>query len=118
MEHHRYLFVNTVEVGVVELLEMEVDMVVDEYYVELAMCLNVFESLLSFDAEMAWHIIGYPRMDRRESLRWLGIKYIPSITFSCYDQVLDAKSMLGAVPPRYSWNGGKIGFDTYFSMTR
>ncbi|XP_007030023.2 PREDICTED: 5-methyltetrahydropteroyltriglutamate--homocysteine methyltransferase [Theobroma cacao] len=47
-----------------------------------------------------------------------GIKYIPSNTFSYYDQVLDTTSMLGAVPPRYSWNGGEIGFDTYFSMAR
>lgn len=47
-----------------------------------------------------------------------GIKYIPSNTFSYYDQVLDATVMLGAVPPRYGWNGGEIGFDTYFSMAR
>ncbi|GMJ03759.1 COBALAMIN-INDEPENDENT METHIONINE SYNTHASE, methionine synthesis 1 [Hibiscus trionum] len=48
----------------------------------------------------------------------VGIKYIPSNTFSYYDQVLDTTSMLGAVPPRYGWNGGEIGFDTYFSMAR
>ncbi|CAI9289677.1 hypothetical protein Lser_V15G28588 [Lactuca serriola] len=47
-----------------------------------------------------------------------GIKYIPSNTFSHYDQVLDTTAMLGAVPPRYNWNGGEIGFDTYFSMAR
>ncbi|KAJ6291874.1 hypothetical protein OIU76_023882 [Salix suchowensis] len=47
-----------------------------------------------------------------------GIKYIPSNTFSCYDQVLDTTAMLGAVPPRYGWNGGEIGFDVYFSMAR
>ncbi|KAK8918995.1 5-methyltetrahydropteroyltriglutamate--homocysteine methyltransferase [Platanthera zijinensis] len=47
-----------------------------------------------------------------------GIKYIPSNTFSYYDQVLDTTAMLGAVPERYSWNGGEIGFDTYFSMAR
>ncbi|XP_027357749.1 5-methyltetrahydropteroyltriglutamate--homocysteine methyltransferase-like [Abrus precatorius] len=46
------------------------------------------------------------------------IKYIPSNTFSYYDQMLDATSMLGAVPPRYGWAGGEIGFDTYFSMAR
>ncbi|XP_039160163.1 5-methyltetrahydropteroyltriglutamate--homocysteine methyltransferase-like [Eucalyptus grandis] len=48
----------------------------------------------------------------------VGIKYIPSNTFSYYDQVLDTTAMLGAVPPRYGWNGGKIGFDVYFSMAR
>nr|GMC81868.1 5-methyltetrahydropteroyltriglutamate--homocysteine methyltransferase-like [Ipomoea batatas] len=47
-----------------------------------------------------------------------GIKYIPSNTFSNYDQVLDTTAMLGAVPPRYNWTGGEIGFDTYFSMAR
>nr|QQP23436.1 methionine synthase 2 [Sedum alfredii] len=26
--------------------------------------------------------------------------------------------MLGAVPSRYNWTGGEIGFDTYFSMAR
>ncbi|XP_052175520.1 5-methyltetrahydropteroyltriglutamate--homocysteine methyltransferase-like [Diospyros lotus] len=58
--------------------------------------------------------------DLRESI-WkqmatAGIKYIPSNTFSYYDQVLDTTAMLGAVPPRYNWTGGEIGFDTYFSM--
>ncbi|XP_010917850.1 5-methyltetrahydropteroyltriglutamate--homocysteine methyltransferase 1 [Elaeis guineensis] len=47
-----------------------------------------------------------------------GVKYIPSNTFSYYDQVLDATAMLGAVPQRYGWSGGEIGFDTYFSMAR
>ncbi|XP_052175514.1 5-methyltetrahydropteroyltriglutamate--homocysteine methyltransferase-like isoform X3 [Diospyros lotus] len=47
-----------------------------------------------------------------------GIKHIPSNTFSYYDQVLDTTAMLGAVPPRYGWTGGEIGFDTYFSMAR
>ncbi|KAH7675249.1 Cobalamin-independent methionine synthase protein [Dioscorea alata] len=47
-----------------------------------------------------------------------GIKYIPSNTFSYYDQVLDTTAMLGAVPPRYGWNSGEIGFDIYFSMAR
>ncbi|KAL0316002.1 UNVERIFIED_CONTAM: 5-methyltetrahydropteroyltriglutamate--homocysteine methyltransferase [Sesamum radiatum] len=47
-----------------------------------------------------------------------GIKYIPSNTFSYYDQVLDTTAMLGTVPPRYNWTGGEIGFSTYFSMAR
>ncbi|KAH9299330.1 hypothetical protein KI387_031012 [Taxus chinensis] len=48
----------------------------------------------------------------------VGVKYIPSNSFSYYDQVLDTTAMVGAVPPRYGWNGGEIGFDTYFSMAR
>ncbi|XP_010454416.1 PREDICTED: 5-methyltetrahydropteroyltriglutamate--homocysteine methyltransferase 3, chloroplastic isoform X2 [Camelina sativa] len=47
-----------------------------------------------------------------------GIKYIPSNTFSYYDQMLDTTAMLGAVPSRYGWEGGEIGFDVYFSMAR
>nr|UBR19731.1 cobalamin-independent methionine synthase 4 [Pinus pinaster] len=47
-----------------------------------------------------------------------GVKLIPSNTFSYYDQVLDTTAMLGAVPPRYGFAGGEIGFDTYFSMAR
>ncbi|XP_075494672.1 5-methyltetrahydropteroyltriglutamate--homocysteine methyltransferase-like [Primulina tabacum] len=47
-----------------------------------------------------------------------GINYIPSNTFAYYDQVLDTTAILGAVPPRYNWNGGEIGFSTYFSMAR
>ncbi|KAJ0702741.1 5-methyltetrahydropteroyltriglutamate--homocysteine methyltransferase [Helianthus annuus] len=47
-----------------------------------------------------------------------GIKYISSKTFSYYDQVLDTTAMLSAVPARYNWNDGEIGFDTYFSMAR
>ncbi|XP_074271004.1 5-methyltetrahydropteroyltriglutamate--homocysteine methyltransferase [Silene latifolia] len=48
----------------------------------------------------------------------VGIKYIPSNTFAYYDQVLDTTAMLGAVPPRYGWSDGEIGFDVYFSMAR
>ncbi|KAL2535997.1 5-methyltetrahydropteroyltriglutamate--homocysteine methyltransferase 3 [Forsythia ovata] len=47
-----------------------------------------------------------------------GTKYIPSNTFSYYDHILDTTAMLGAVPSRYSWSGGEIGFDVYFSMAR
>lgn len=47
-----------------------------------------------------------------------GTKFIPSNTFSYYDQILDTTAMLGAVPPIYGWTGGEIGFDIYFSMAR
>ncbi|KAL1541473.1 5-methyltetrahydropteroyltriglutamate--homocysteine S-methyltransferase [Salvia divinorum] len=53
-----------------------------------------------------------------EQMSDAGIKYVPSNTFSYYDQVLDTTAMLGAVPPRYNWTGGEIGFSTYFSMAR
>ncbi|EFJ05611.1 hypothetical protein SELMODRAFT_162950 [Selaginella moellendorffii] len=47
-----------------------------------------------------------------------GVSFIPSNTFSYYDQVLDTTAMVGAVPPRYGWTGGDVAFDTYFSMAR
>ncbi|KAJ7529735.1 hypothetical protein O6H91_15G063700 [Diphasiastrum complanatum] len=47
-----------------------------------------------------------------------GITFIPSNTFSYYDQVLDTTALVGAVPPRYGWSGGEVAFDTYFSMAR
>ncbi|CAA6659871.1 unnamed protein product [Spirodela intermedia] len=47
-----------------------------------------------------------------------GIKYIPSNTFSFYDQMLYTTAMLGAAPDRYGYTGGKIGHDIYFSMAR
>ncbi|MDA2928525.1 5-methyltetrahydropteroyltriglutamate--homocysteine S-methyltransferase [Acidobacteria bacterium AH-259-O06] len=46
------------------------------------------------------------------------IDLIPSNDFSFYDQVLDMCAIVGAVPPRYDWNGDKIGLDTYFAMAR
>ncbi|VVA96374.1 unnamed protein product [Arabis nemorensis] len=58
------------------------------------------------------------RSDIWKQMSSAGIKYIPSNTFAYYDQVLDTTAMLGAVPPRYGWNSGEIGFDVYFSMAR
>ncbi|RRD40428.1 5-methyltetrahydropteroyltriglutamate--homocysteine S-methyltransferase [Leptotrichia sp. OH3620_COT-345] len=46
-----------------------------------------------------------------------GINYIPSNTFSFYDQVLDTLVMLGAVPEQYK-NLGLDELDTYFAMAR
>jgi 5-methyltetrahydropteroyltriglutamate--homocysteine methyltransferase len=48
----------------------------------------------------------------------LGVSHIPSNDFSLYDQVLDTSVMVGAVPPVYGWEGGKVPLDTYFAMAR
>jgi len=48
----------------------------------------------------------------------LGADILPSGDFSLYDHVLDISAMLGAVPARYGWAGGKVGLDTYFAMAR
>ncbi|MES1971952.1 MAG: 5-methyltetrahydropteroyltriglutamate--homocysteine S-methyltransferase [Pseudomonadota bacterium] len=50
--------------------------------------------------------------------RALGADIIPSGDFSLYDHVLDISAMLGAVPARYGWTGGKVDLDTYFAMAR
>lgn len=47
-----------------------------------------------------------------------GIDIIPSNDFSFYDQVLDLTAMLGAVPPRFNYQGGAVDLDLYFAMAR
>jgi 5-methyltetrahydropteroyltriglutamate--homocysteine methyltransferase len=47
-----------------------------------------------------------------------GIDLVPVGDFSLYDHVLDTTAMLGAVPARYGWRGGKVDLDTYFAMAR
>lgn len=47
-----------------------------------------------------------------------GIDLIPSNDFSLYDHVLDTCALLGAVPERFGWSGGKVELETYFAMAR
>jgi 5-methyltetrahydropteroyltriglutamate--homocysteine methyltransferase len=47
-----------------------------------------------------------------------GLDFIPSNDFSYYDQVLDTCAMVGAVPPRFPWDGETVDLDTYFAMAR
>ncbi len=58
------------------------------------------------------------RQDNWRLQQELGLTHIPSNDFSLYDQVLDTIAMVGAVPPRYGWDGGPVGLDTYFAMAR
>ncbi|KUM25073.1 5-methyltetrahydropteroyltriglutamate--homocysteine methyltransferase [Mesorhizobium loti] len=53
-----------------------------------------------------------------EEQRDRGVSKIPSNDFSLYDHVLDTVAMVGAVPPRYAWNGGEVPLDIYFAMAR
>ncbi|XP_020086316.1 5-methyltetrahydropteroyltriglutamate--homocysteine methyltransferase 2-like isoform X2 [Ananas comosus] len=69
-------------------------------------------------AEDLQHVAADLRCSIWKQMASAGIKYIPSNTFSYYDQVLDTTAMLGAVPERYLFPGGEIEFDTYFSMVR
>lgn len=47
-----------------------------------------------------------------------GIDLIPVNDFSYYDQVLDTSAMLGIVPPRFSYEGGKVSTKLYYEIAR
>ncbi len=53
-----------------------------------------------------------------QAQRDAGIDLIPVNDFSFYDHVLDAISLVGAVPERYQWAGGLVDLATYFAMAR
>ncbi|HUY61455.1 MAG TPA: 5-methyltetrahydropteroyltriglutamate--homocysteine S-methyltransferase, partial [Candidatus Dormibacteraeota bacterium] len=50
--------------------------------------------------------------------REAGIQHIPVGDFSYYDQVLDTAVMVGAVPARFGWAGGRLSPAAYFAMAR
>jgi len=58
------------------------------------------------------------RLEAWTLMRDAGIDFIPSNTFTFYDQVLDTTCMVGAAPPRYGVTDGPIDLDTYFAMAR
>lgn len=47
-----------------------------------------------------------------------GIDLIPVNDFSFYDQMLDMVCLLGNVPPRFQWKGGKTDLNTAFTIAR
>jgi len=47
-----------------------------------------------------------------------GIDLIPVNDFSFYDQMLDMSCLLGNVPPRFQWEGGRADVDTAFTIAR
>jgi 5-methyltetrahydropteroyltriglutamate--homocysteine methyltransferase len=44
-----------------------------------------------------------------------GIDIIPCNDFSFYDHVLDTSVLLGNIPRRYYWEGGKVSMEIYFA---
>jgi 5-methyltetrahydropteroyltriglutamate--homocysteine methyltransferase len=58
------------------------------------------------------------RLENWKLMQDAGIDLIPSNDFSYYDQVLDTIALVGAVPERYGWDGGRVDLDTYFAMAR
>ena len=47
-----------------------------------------------------------------------GIDLVAVNDFSFYDQVLDTTCLVGAVPPRFKWDGAPIGLDLRFQIAR
>lgn len=47
-----------------------------------------------------------------------GLDLIPSNDFSFYDQMLDQSCLLGNVPPRFGWAGGKVDLALQFNIAR
>ena len=58
------------------------------------------------------------RRQHWETQRTAGIDLIPVNDFSLYDHVLDAITLVGAVPRRYRWESEMVDLDTYFAMAR
>jgi len=58
------------------------------------------------------------RRDAWEGQKAVGIEHIPSNDFSLYDHVLDAASLVGAVPERYLRGADGLTLDRYFAMAR
>src|SRR5260370_10065457 len=53
-----------------------------------------------------------------QAQRDAGIDLIPVNDFSFYDQVLDAIALIGAVPERYRWEGGRVCLPADFAIAR
>ena len=53
-----------------------------------------------------------------ETQKNAGIDLIPSNDFSFYDQMLDTSCLLGNIPPRFQWDGGKVSRDLQFQIAR
>ncbi|WFS63961.1 5-methyltetrahydropteroyltriglutamate--homocysteine S-methyltransferase [Pseudodesulfovibrio thermohalotolerans] len=47
-----------------------------------------------------------------------GMDLLPVGDFSFYDHILDTITMLGAIPPRFRWDGKEVDLETYFHMAR
>ncbi len=47
-----------------------------------------------------------------------GAGLVPVGDFSFYDQMLDMSCTLGAIPPRYGFQGGQVDLATFFAMAR
>jgi 5-methyltetrahydropteroyltriglutamate--homocysteine methyltransferase len=50
--------------------------------------------------------------------RVAGLDLIPVNDFSLYDHVLDTAVLVGAIPDRFDWTGGRVDLDTRFAMAR
>ncbi|SDI48824.1 5-methyltetrahydropteroyltriglutamate--homocysteine S-methyltransferase [Natribacillus halophilus] len=58
------------------------------------------------------------RLNHLKKQQDAGIEYIPVGDFTYYDHILDAATMFGFIPERFTYEGGKVPLDTYFAMAR
>lgn len=58
------------------------------------------------------------RLDHLRKQKEAGIQLVPVNDFSYYDQVLDTAVMLGIVPTRFNYTGGKVSTKLYYEIAR
>ena len=58
------------------------------------------------------------RLEHLRKQKDAGIELIPVNDFSYYDQVLDTAVMLGIVPTRFGYTGGKVSTKLYYEIAR
>jgi len=58
------------------------------------------------------------RLEHLRKQKDAGIQLIPVNDFSYYDQVLDTAVMLGIVPTRFNYTGGKVATKLYYEIAR
>lgn len=58
------------------------------------------------------------RAERWRGQAQAGVDLIPSNDWSFYDHVLDTICLVGAIPPRFGWNGGPLDLAGYFRLAR
>ena len=58
------------------------------------------------------------RLENIQVQKQHGIDLIPSNDFSFFDNLLDATCLVGNIPKRFYWEGGKMPLDKYFILSR
>ena len=72
----------------------------------------------NINAEELLNVVANIRKQTWEIQKNNYINIIPSNDISLYDNMLDMTCLLGNIPKRYYWEGGKVPLEIYFTMTR